>query len=67
MEATAYMYWLAREGNRDRNRISVMIQMDFMEKGEMALGLLEATGDKKYNEETFLKASDIVISATGTR
>jgi hypothetical protein len=64
MNLTAYHHYLLRESKKDRRHLAVLLFMDVVEdRNPQAFELLESTGDIEYDEQTFLKASDLLIIA----
>jgi hypothetical protein len=62
MLLTAYHHYLLRESKKDRRHLAVLLFMDVVEdRNPQAFELLESTGDIEYDEQTFLKAADILI------
>ncbi len=61
MELLAYHKALILKSAKDRRHLAVLLFMDIAEQNPMAFDLLKLTGDKEYNENTFLKAADILI------
>lgn len=61
MELLAYHKALLQTSAKDRRHLAVLIFMDIAEQNPMAFDLLKLTEDKEYNENSFLKAADILI------
>jgi len=68
MAKTAYEKWLlmitgGEVGEERAKTVAELILNDCREQSPMAFELLERTGDKTYNGETFKKAALIVLEA----
>lgn len=61
MTLTAYHRYLLEKSAKDRRHLAVLLFMDIADQNPMAFDLLKLTKDKEYNEESFLKAADILI------
>lgn len=62
MELLAYHKALLLKSAKDRRHLAVLLYLDIVQdRNQMAFDLLKLTGDKEYNEESFLKAADILI------
>jgi hypothetical protein len=62
MELLAYHKWLLETSAKDRRHLAVLLYLDIVQdRNPMAFDLLKLTGDKEYNENSFLKAADILI------
>ena len=64
MTLTAYHKYLLQVSNADRASLAARLLVDVVQdQNPMAFDLLEMTGDKEYTQETFFKASDLLIIA----
>ena len=63
----AYMNWLAKAGNRDKEAVIKLLQKDIMDQGELAYEIMELTGDDEFNKKSFAKAADIVLEETAPK
>ena len=64
MQLTAYHQHLLSAGKCDRASMAALLFVDVVQdQNPMAFELLEMTGDKEYTQETFFKASDLLIIA----
>ncbi len=63
----AYMHWLAKAGNRDKEAVIKLIQIDIMKQGGLTFELMELTGDVEFDKKSFAKAADIVLEETAPK
>ena len=63
----AYMNWLTKAGNRDKEEVIKLLQKDIMDQGELAYEIMELTGDDEFNKKSFAKAADIVLEETAPK
>lgn len=61
MKLLAYHKWLKMQ-TTDKEKLSFVILNEVLNGNEMAYDLLEETGDKTYNMDTFKKAADLILN-----
>ncbi len=62
MELLAYHKWLLQISKGDRDLLMVAIARDYFKQNEMAFDLIELTGEKTYDHNTFYKAADLILN-----
>ena len=64
MKHPAFYLWLLRESDGERVRIAEILRETLLTNhpASMVWDLLAATGDERYNYNTFLKAADLIIA-----
>ncbi len=63
MNLLAYHKWLLFNYGQNRDSLARKIGQDAFEQNPQTFDLLELTGDKAYNRDTFYKAADILLKA----
>jgi hypothetical protein len=64
IELTAFHKWLMKITGGDVIKLTEQLMHEVLNnQNPQAYGLLEATGDKNYTRQTFVKASELLIYA----
>jgi hypothetical protein len=53
---------MSRDISEQRKILALAIHIDCVQHNLQAFDLIELTGDKKYNDQTFFKAADLLLN-----
>ena len=66
MEMTAYIKYLLRITQGDKDCLALQLAHDCCERNPQAIDLVAATGDKAFTRHTFYKAAKLILEANET-